>query len=74
MDKKSFSKKSTPTKVVLVLLAAVQVGLLGAAHWDISHRSTDELRGSKTKWRLITLINFIGPLWYFLRGRKPSAS
>ena len=74
MDKTSFAKASTPTKVVVILLSAVQVGLLGAAHWDISHRSPEELNGSKVKWRLISLINFAGPLWYFLRGRNHSVA
>lgn len=70
MSKKSLAGASTSTKVLLGVLGAVELGLLGAAHWDISHRDPRELRGSKAKWRAISLINFVGPICYFLRGRK----
>ncbi len=70
MTKKSFAELPASTKVLLYLLGAVQFALLGAAHWDISHRDPSELRGSKAKWRAISLINFVGPIWYFTRGRK----
>ena len=70
MSSRTFTEMSTPTKVLLGALAAVQVGLLGAAHWDISHRDPEDLRGSPMAWRAITLLNFVGPIAYFLRGRK----
>ena len=70
MSSRVLADAPTSTKVLLGVLGAVQVGLLGAAHYDISHRDPRELRGSPMAWRAITLINFIGPILYFLRGRK----
>ncbi len=67
------SKKQLPRsaggKVLLGLLIVIQLALTGAAHADLSRRDASEIRGSKAKWRAITLINFIGPILYFSRGR-----
>jgi hypothetical protein len=49
--------------------AVVQVTLLAAAQIDITKRQSDEIRGSKVIWRLICLVNFIGPILYFAFGR-----
>lgn len=57
-------------KAVFVLIGIVEVGMLGAAHWDLSQRTDDEVNGSKTMWRWVALVNVIGPLAYFRWGRK----
>jgi hypothetical protein len=54
----------------MVVLAAVQLGLLIAAERDIQRRPAPLVRGSKTRWRLVCLINFLGPLSYFTFGRR----
>ncbi len=53
-----------------VVVGAIQLTLLLAAQRDISRRPAEQIRGSKTMWRLATLINFIGPGSYFAFGRK----
>ena len=64
----------TPQKRLFLILAAIlQFTLLIAAQWDIQQRAEDEVRGSKRMWRLLTFINFIGPLAYFLFGRQPQS-
>lgn len=55
---------------VLALASCVQFGLLIAAQVDISRRSPDEVRGSKLLWRLLSFVNFFGPLAYFRWGRR----
>lgn len=70
MSKKSWADQSSAMKILVVVLAAVEFGLLGAAQWDISRRDPSELRGSKGKWRAVALLNLFGPIWYFARGRK----
>lgn len=74
-DKKSFNRtkwKDMPpqARVGMVLVGAIQLTLLLAAQRDISRRPAEQIRGSKTMWRLATLINFIGPGSYFAFGRK----
>jgi hypothetical protein len=51
-------------------LGLIQVALLAAALIDIRRRSADELNGSKRLWTLAAFVNFIGPLAYFIFGRK----
>ena len=54
----------------IAVAAAVQLGLLIAAERDIQRRPATLIRGSKTRWRLLCLINFLGPLSYFTLGRR----
>jgi hypothetical protein len=48
-----------------------QLTLLGAALADLRRRSPDELRGGKRLWVPAVFVNFVGPIAYFLIGRKP---
>ena len=41
MGRKSWADLSPVSKVAVVILGTVQVGLLVAALWDIAHRSAD---------------------------------
>jgi hypothetical protein len=58
----------------IVVLATVQLGLLIAAERDIQRRPPALIRGPKTRWRLLCLINFLGPLSYFTFGRRKGES
>jgi hypothetical protein len=49
---------------------AVQLVLLGAALNDIRRRSPQELRGGKWLWVPAVFFNFVGPIAYFLIGRR----
>jgi hypothetical protein len=73
MAKKRWADLSAGQRAGLVVLAAVQVGLLVAALWDLAHRSADEIRGDKRMWVGLVFINWIGPLAYFCIGRKGCA-
>ncbi len=64
-----FSELSPPLRDVLVVVGALQVALFVAAQADITRRPAVELRGSKRKWRLICLLNTVGPLSAFRWGR-----
>jgi hypothetical protein len=44
--------------------------LLIAALRDIRRRSEEEINGSKRMWTAIALINYVGPIAYFIFGRK----
>jgi hypothetical protein len=57
-------------RTAIVAGAVVQLTLLAAAQIDIARRPAEEIRGSKWLWRILTLVNFIGPLAYFAFGRK----
>jgi len=62
---------SPATRGLIIAAGAVQIGLIGLAHADLTRRSDAEVRGSKHFWRLATLVNFVGPIAYFTAGRLP---
>lgn len=71
MAKRRFRELPPPVRKLIIALGTLEVGLNLAAQLDISRRSREEIRGSKLRWRLISLINVFGPLAYFRRGRLP---
>ena len=70
MDKKKWTDLSTPERVVVAVIALVQLSLLVAALWDIAKRPAEEINGDKRIWAGVAFINWIGPLTYFTVGRK----
>jgi hypothetical protein len=65
-----WSELSARERLVVVALAVVQLSLLAAAWSDIRRRPAEEIRGGKGRWALISLINFAGPIAYFVAGRR----
>lgn len=60
-----------PTEKALVIgLGLVQVLLLVAALADLYKRPAERVRGWKLPWAAASFINFVGPISYFLFGRK----
>jgi hypothetical protein len=70
MAKKEWIDLSAWQKRGLVLGGAVQISLLAAALIDIRKRRQEEIRGNKVLWILAAFINFVGPISYFLFGRR----
>lgn len=70
MNKTQWKDLSPGTRRLLTLGTIIQIALLGAAHLDLTRRSADEIRGKKGVWRALTLINFVGPIMYFIFGRR----
>ena len=58
-------------RIVLAVLALVQLALAGAAWTDLARRPGRLVRGPKWIWALVIAVNVIGPLWYFRWGRLP---
>ena len=66
-------KELTPAQRRLAAVAAVvQFSLFALAQADLGSRTKSEVNGPKWVWRLVTLVNFAGPIAYFLRGRNDS--
>lgn len=68
--KKSWKEMPPLARAGTLVAAVVQLSLLIAAQRDISRRPAEQIRGSKAMWRMVSLINFIGPGSYFVFGRK----
>ena len=70
MRQKQWKDLSVAQKRGLVLLGALQLVLLAAALIDIRRRPADAINGSKRLWTAVVFVNYIGPISYFLFGRK----
>jgi hypothetical protein len=70
MRRVQWSELTTTQRRGIVLVGIVQVALLAAALFDIRRRSADQINGSKLLWTALAFVNFVGPIAYFLFGRK----
>jgi hypothetical protein len=68
--KRSWSEFTLAQKAGVALGGAVQLGLLAAALADMRRRPQQEIRGSKRARAAAAFVNFVGPLCYFLFGRR----
>jgi len=69
-QKKKWSDLSTPAKVAVVVGSLVELALTAVAMRDLSKRSADEVRGPKWIWRLVSLVQPVGPILYLVLGRR----
>jgi hypothetical protein len=68
--KKTWKEMSPSAKTGTILVGIVQMSLLVAAQRDISKRPAAMINGPKAAWRAASFINFVGPMGYFIFGRK----
>ena len=71
-EKKRWKDLPLWQKASTILAMIIQVSLLGAALLDIRHRPAEQIRGSKVLWTALAFVNYVGPIGYFLVGRKPT--
>ena len=72
--KKRLSELSKPKKVAIGVQVAIQLTLLIAALIDLKRRPAALVRGSKKLWFGLAFVNYIGPIAYFIVGRKSAAA
>ena len=70
MAKKQWSDLTPTQKTGTALLVGAQVIMLAAALLNISRQPEEQLTGSRRLWTVLSFVNFIGPIAYFLWGRK----
>jgi hypothetical protein len=46
------------------------MSLMATALVDMARRSAEQINGSKWAWALASLVSFIGPIAYFVWGRR----
>jgi hypothetical protein len=68
-----WDESSTASKVLVMLLTALQVSLAVSAWADLAERPAEQVNGRKRRWAAIIAINFVGPMLYFTRGRRLTA-
>jgi hypothetical protein len=69
-DTKRWSDLSPQQRAGGIVSAVIQLALAAAAWTDLAKRPADEVRGPKPMWAVIILVNFVGPISYFVFGRR----
>ena len=69
-DTKRWSDLSTGQRRAIIGAGTAQIGLLVAALTDIRRRPARQIRGSKRLWTAVSFVNTIGPIAYFVLGRR----
>lgn len=70
MERRDWAELSGGQKAVVLALASVQLSMAVSAWADLATRPQDEVRGRKSVWAAVIAVNFVGPIMYFLRGRR----
>lgn len=70
MANKSWSDLSSSQKRVVVVAGALEAAMTVAALRDLSRRPDSRVRGSKRLWSLGVMVQPVGPVAYFLLGRR----
>ena len=65
-----WSDLSQRQRAILGAAAAAELSLKVAALIDIKRRPADRIRGSKRLWRAAMVVNLLGPVSYFVFGRR----
>ena len=68
--KKKWSELSDRNRRLITVLGVIEGVLLVATLVDIRRRPADQIKGSKRMWTAIAFVNIIGPIAYFVFGRR----
>jgi len=73
MPRRKWSELSPRARGFTVVAAVVEACLKAVMLVDLRRRPADQIRGPKWLWTLLALVNFFGPVSYFIIGRKREA-
>jgi hypothetical protein len=66
----AFRGLSPRTQRAVLVLLALEAGLIAATERDIQRRPVDRIRGPKLLWRVLGTQNVVGPAAYVAFGRR----
>ncbi len=72
-SKKPFKERSRAEQLAILALSLAAASLVAGAERDLQRRPAEDVRGSKTLWRVLCL-NAIGAVAYFRWGRRTARS
>ncbi|MEV1128423.1 PLD nuclease N-terminal domain-containing protein [Agromyces sp. NPDC049794] len=73
MENRNWSDLTSQEQTGLLVAASVQIALAAAAWTDLARRPSELVRGPKLVWAAIIAVNFVGPIAYFVLGRRRGA-
>lgn len=68
--KKQWKDLSGGQRAGSMVLGVVQLALAVAAWADLARRPAEQVNGRKGLWAAIIAVNYIGPIAYFVKGRR----
>lgn len=71
MSKRRWKDLNPRQQTMILTLASVQLSLAVTAWADLATRPAERINGHKAVWAAIIAVNFVGPLAYFIKGRRP---
>ncbi|WP_233279376.1 PLD nuclease N-terminal domain-containing protein [Microterricola pindariensis] len=72
MQKQRWEDMSTGQRAGTLVAGAVQIALAVTAWVDLAKRPAEQVNGRKWVWGAVIAINYVGPIAYFLGGRRRS--
>lgn len=70
--KKSWNDLTQKERSSVAVMGSIQIALAAFAWADLAKRPAAQVNGPKPLWAAIIAVNFIGPIAYFVKGRKPA--
>ena len=71
MKARRWSELSDGQQTALLVMVSVQLSLSATAWVDLVTRPAALVNGRKGVWAAVIGVNFVGPIAYFARGRRP---
>ena len=71
MRPQRWGELSDRQQMALLVMASVQLSLSATAWADLVTRPAALVNGRKGVWAAVIGVNFLGPIAYFARGRRP---
>lgn len=68
--KRTWRDMSSGRRAGAAVLASIQLSLAVAAWTDLARRPASQVNGRKGVWAAVIAINYIGPIAYFVKGRR----
>jgi hypothetical protein len=70
MKARSWSEATRGQQTAVFIAASVELALAVTAWADLATRPAKLVNGRKGVWAAVIALNFVGPIAYFLRGRR----
>lgn len=67
---RTWQELSSGQRAAALTLASVQLSLAVSAWVDLARRPADQVNGRKATWAAVIAINVVGPVLYFVKGRR----
>ncbi len=68
MPKRKWKDLSRRQQTLVLVIASIQLSLAAAAFTDLARRPPEQVKGRKSAWVPVIMLNTVGPIIYFVFG------